>query len=138
MTPTPPRSQRKPIRDGLIVAGLLIGGATLIATLSPRYLSHDLAQRLYGIMVGVFLVVNANSIPKALTPLASMRGDPTAEQSMRRFVGWCMTLGGAGYILSWIFAPVAIADVLAPAILFGALVLVLGRIVRCRLRVVRA
>ncbi|MEP6619010.1 MAG: hypothetical protein ABJE47_06845 [bacterium] len=138
MTATPPRLQRKPIRDALIVAGLLLGGSVLISALSPRYLSHDLAQRLFGIMVGTFVVVNANAVPKALTPLANMRGDPAAEQSMRRFVGWCMTLGGAGYVLSWIFAPIEIADTLAPVILFAAVLLVLTRIARCRLRPVRA
>lgn len=113
---------------GLIVAGLFLGAVAAIRLLSPEHLSHDLGQRLLGVMMGLVVALYANAVPKALSPLILMRCDPAAEQAMRRFTGWSLTLGGAAYAVTWLIAPVPIAKVLSTSLLGVALLLVVARI----------
>lgn len=113
---------------GLIIAGLFLGAAVAIRLLSPEHLSHDLGQRLLGVMMGLVVAFYANAVPKALSPLILMRCDPAAEQAMRRFTGWSLTLGGAAYAVTWLIAPVPIAKVLSTSLLGVALLLVVARV----------
>ncbi|MGH7427467.1 MAG: hypothetical protein ACREMW_12125 [Gemmatimonadales bacterium] len=131
MTTSPPTPARASLRRDLLVAGVLIGGSAAVGLLTPERLSFELAQRLFGILMGVFVVCYANAAPKTLRPLARLR-DPVAEQALRRFTGWSITLGGAGYTLAWIFPPVDVARPLAPGLLGAALLLVLVRAALCR------
>lgn len=113
---------------GLIFAGLFLGAAAAIRLLSPEHLSHDLGQRLLGVAMGLVVAFYANAVPKALSPLILMRCDPAAEQAMRRFTGWTLTLVGAAYAVTWLIAPVPIAKVLSTSLLGAAVLLVVARI----------
>ncbi|MEO5816757.1 MAG: hypothetical protein ABIT20_15900 [Gemmatimonadaceae bacterium] len=112
-------------RGSVIVAGLLIGGSLTLKLLTPDVISRELALRLLGVMLGAFVVVYANAVPKMLPPI--MRGDAAAEQAMRRFTGWCLTLGGVAYAAAWIIAPLNRANLLAVASLGGAHLIVVAR-----------
>ena len=121
------RFASSPIARGLLVAALILAASGALALASPEYVSDELAKRLVGIMLGVVVVVYSNAAPKALTPLALMRCDPAAEQSMRRFAGWALVLGGLGYAAVWLLAPLSNAGMLSVAVLGGALVAVVVR-----------
>jgi hypothetical protein len=56
-----------------------------------------------------------------------MRGDPVAEQAMRRFTGWSLVLGGTAYAVAWVIAPLENANVLSASLLGAALLLVVAR-----------
>lgn len=112
----------------LIFAGVFLGAAATIRLLSPEHLSRDLGQRLLGVMMGLVVAFYANAVPKALSPLWRMHCDPAAEQAMRRFVGWTLTLGGAAYAVTWLIAPVPLAKVISTSLLGAALLLVVARI----------
>ena|ERR1035437_1148579 len=112
---------------GICVAAVLLLGSVALRLLSPGYLSPDSAHRLFLAMLGCMVVAYANVIPKVLTPLTRLRSNPAQDQAMRRFVGWSLVLGGIGYALAALFAPIDMATVLACALLGTSLLLaVLG------------
>jgi len=121
------RHDSSPISRSLITAALILVTSAALALASPTYVNADLAQRLFGVMLGAVVVLYANAIPKALIPLARMRCDPATEQGLRRFTGWALVLGGVGYAMAWLFAPMTSAWILAIALLGTALLVVLLR-----------
>lgn len=112
----------------LLIAVLFVGVAAALKYAPPGYIDPGLARRLVGIMTGLIVIYYANEVPKALTPLAALRCDPAAEQSLRRFTGIVLVLGGVGYVLSWIAAPLAHANAIAMSLLGAALFAVLVRL----------
>lgn len=105
----------------LIVAGLFLGLTAAVKLGSPEYIDADFARRLVGVMMGAIVVLYANSVPKQLTPLAAMRCSPATEQSVRRFTGLSLVLGGLGFALAWMVAPVEAANAVGGAVLGIAL-----------------
>lgn len=105
----------------LISAALLLGIAAAGKLLTPTVISVEFAHRLLGIAMGCVVVMYANEVPKMLTPLTRMRSDPATEQSLRRFVGWSLVLGGIRYSLAWLIAPFVWANLIAGALLALAL-----------------
>ena len=119
-----------PSSRGLIVAGVLLGVAAGLKLLSPGHLSPEAAHRILGVLLGAVVVVYANAVPKALSPLMQMRCDPVAEQAIRRFTGWSLVLGGAAYSGVWAIAPLAYANLLAASLLGSTVLLVVLRLAR--------
>lgn len=134
MTTNGSQASRGTISRGLILAGLLLAASVALKLLSPDYLSPELARRLLGVLMGTVVVVYANAVPKALSPLIQMRCDPAAEQAIRRFVGWGLALGGAAYAVAWVIAPIEDASVLSASFLGTALLLILARLAWGRAR----
>lgn len=116
-----------PLIRSLFAAALFLGATAALRWLSPAYIDAGLGHRLIGIMMGVLVVVYANAVPKTLIPLAALRCSPAADQAVRRFIGITMVLGGVGFVLAWIVAPIDVAHVYAMAALGTALLLVVLR-----------
>ena len=112
------------ITRALIVAGLFLSITAALQLGSPEYIDADVARRLVGVMMGAIVVLYANSVPKQLTPLAAMRCSPATEQAIRRFTGLSLVLGGLGFALAWIVAPIEAANAVAGAVLGIALLAV--------------
>jgi hypothetical protein len=103
-----PTSQFSHLCRAVLGALFILGAAGLIAWASPAWLDPEWAQRLAGALLGGVVVAYANAIPKALAK--RMRcASPAADQSARRFAGWALVLGGLGYMLAWLFAPLDVA-----------------------------
>ncbi len=115
------------IGRGLIIAAVILGAAALLKLMSPEYISEELAHRLLGVLLGAAVMLFANAVPKALTPLASMRCNPATEQSLRRFTGWSLTLGGLIYAITWLLAPIEMAGTISLVLLGAALLLAILR-----------
>ena len=126
MTVTPSLADR-PVAHALLVAGLFVGASLVIRRLSPDYLSAEVAQRMLGVLMGALVVAYANAAPKALTPLIHLRCNATTEQTLRRFGGWTILLGGLGYMAAWLAAPYEIAAVLAMCLLGTAWLVAMAR-----------
>lgn len=116
------------IRGALIVGGLLIGAAYLLKRLSPSVLSPEVAERTLGALMGGVLVAYANAIPKTPQRDIAVACRTDEQHASRRFAGWMLVLGGAGYVLIWIFAPIRVAGVASTATLATALAVVLARL----------
>lgn len=119
---------RTQISRGVVLAALLLGASLATKRLSPQYVNPELAHRLLGVLMGMVVVIYANTVPKTLTPLLQTRCDPIAAQAARRFTGWSLVVGGAAYALAWAFAPLRIADMLAAGFLGASLLLVAARV----------
>ena len=115
------------ISRGLIIAGVLLGVAMTLKLLVPDHISPDLARRMMGVLMGMLVLIYANIVPKALSPLIQMRCDPTEEQAIRRFTGWTLVLGGAGYAAAWVIAPMQYANTVSAILLGAALLQVIAR-----------
>ena len=122
----------QPLRRSLSLAALYLLTAVALNGLRQRdVVSAETAARLMGILMGSVVLVWANAIPKRLVPLARLSCDPAREQTLRRFAGRVMVLGGLGYTLAYALAPIAIASKLATCILAPAVIVVAGIIVHC-------
>ncbi|MEO8362611.1 MAG: hypothetical protein ABI672_21480 [Vicinamibacteria bacterium] len=114
---------RAEIGRSLVAAGLFCQGTIVIKALSPEYIGPDLSHRLFGVLGGALVIFMGNAIPKNL-PRRGPR-HPAAEQAKRRFTGWSLTLGGLGYMLAWMLAPIEHANGIAACFL-GASFLVMS------------
>ncbi len=103
-----PSSRFSQLCRAVLGALFILGAAGLIAWASPAWLDPEWALRLAGAMLGGVVVVYANAIPKALSK--RMRcASPAADQAARRFAGWALVLGGLGYMVAWLAAPLHLA-----------------------------
>ncbi|HEU4852032.1 MAG TPA: hypothetical protein VFT37_07740 [Telluria sp.] len=111
-----------------LLAVLFIGIAAALKHTPADYIDPELARRIVGVMTAGIVILYANMVPKSLTPLAALQCDPAAEQALRRFTGIVLVLGGIGYALAWMFAPLDSANAIAMALLGAALAVVLVRL----------
>lgn len=114
----------------ILAAALLMGVSAALSWLAPAYISAELAHRLLGAMLGAMVVAYANAIPKAFAARARQRCSPAGEQAARRFAGWALVLGGLGYMLAWLLAPIQLANPIAGAALGIALLVAVLRYFR--------
>ena len=111
------------------VAALLLLSSIALSMLSPAYISPDIVRRLNMALMGCLVVAYANVIPKVLTPAARFSCSPAQNQAIRRFTGWSLVLGGIGYTLAALFAPLDMVMLLACASLATALLVAVLRFV---------
>jgi len=106
----------------LLGAALILAVSGAITWASPEYISDELKRRLIAAMLGAVVVMYANAIPKTLTALAQLRCSPEREQAARRFAGWSLVLGGVGYMLAALLAPLGVMHLVGGGLLALALV----------------
>ena len=117
-----------PIRRSLLIAAFYLLAAVLLNVLGQYHvIDAEFSERALGILMGVVVLFSANAIPKQLLPLDRMACDPVREQSLRRSAAWALVLGGVGFTLAYLLAPIAVAStlaigLLAPAVLFVAVI----------------
>jgi hypothetical protein len=112
----------------LFAAAVILGASAALKWAAPEHLSPEWALRLSGALLGLVVVFYANVIPKSLISLSRLRGSPAAEQAARRFAGWSLVLGGLGYILAMLAAPLASMHLVGGAMLAAALA---AAVLRC-------
>ena len=116
-----------PLGRSVVAAALIIGASATLAWLAPSHISTEISHRLLGALLGAVVVFYSNAIPKALVSRARLRCPPAAEQAARRFAGWSLVLGGLGYMLAWLLAPIGMANLIAGVLLGAALLLAVLR-----------
>ncbi len=125
----------QPIRRSLLIAAFyLLTALTLNELRRLQVIDAEMVQRTMGILMGIGVLISANAIPKRLVPLANLSCDPAREQRLRRFCGVILVLGGLGYTLAYMMAPIAIASTLAIGLLAPATAAVGAIAVRCAWR----
>ena len=111
----------------LLIAGGMIAVALALRMLTPEYIGSDIARRVLGVLLGILVLAYANAVPKILAPLRTSGWDAAVEQSLRRFTGVVLLLGGLAYSLAWALVPLDRAALVGGALLASALVLVIAR-----------
>lgn len=119
-----------PLRPALHGAALVIGVSAALSWLAPTYIAPELSQRMLGLLLGAVVVVYSNDIPKALVSRARPRATAAQDQKARRFAGLSLVLGGIGYDVAWVFAPLDMAGLIGGGVLAFALVFAVRRCLR--------
>jgi len=120
----PEREAAAPWRRSVLFALAFLATAVIIMLLGSRYL--EAGQRILGVMAGMLVMYYANAVPKALKPLAKLK-NPARHESLQRFVGWSLLLGGLGYTLAFAFAPFNYMNPIGMMLLGGSLAIAIGR-----------
>ena len=82
----------------------------------------DSAQRLFGVLLGVYFIVDGNRTPRiALVPASHVAAAPS--QRLMRVTGWTSVATGALYALIWLVLPIDLAQAASVLLLLAGLVL---------------
>ena len=122
------------VRRGIATAGLILAislGAKLGVALGAVHFG-DIALRAPMAIVGAFLAVTGNAIPKTLTPLASLQCDPAKVQAVQRLAGWTWTLAGLAVAIAWLTLPINVAEAMSYLLLPTAILVTVGQAVWLR------
>jgi hypothetical protein len=61
------------------------------------------------IMIGAYLAMTGNAMPRMLPPTSSMPCAGARVQAFQRFAGWTWALCGLGFAMTWLALPIAAA-----------------------------
>jgi hypothetical protein len=92
----------------------------------------DFALRATMAIVGAFLAVTGNAIPKNLKPLAAMHCDPARVQAVQRLAGWIWVLAGLAVAIAWLTLPINLAEAMCFLLLPSAILVMVGQAVWLR------
>jgi hypothetical protein len=122
------------VRSGIVTAGLILAislGAKLAMALGAVHYG-DIALRATMAIVGGFLAVTGNAIPKTLTPLAALHCDPAKVQAVQRLAGWIWALAGLAVAIAWLTLPINLAEAMSFLLLPSAILVTVGQVVWLR------
>jgi hypothetical protein len=138
------RALRRSTGDGLrspdgiptaVVFAALMMGIPLALTLARPYGvvdDIDLGRRSTGALIGAFLVMLGNVMPKNLPPLSSMRCDGARQQAFQRLAGWTWVLCGLGSAIAWLALSIDSAGIATTVLVVAAMVVTIVQILRLR------
>jgi hypothetical protein len=118
-----------------VVFGALMMIVPLALTLARSYGlvdDVDFGRRSTGVLVGVFLAMLGNAMPKTLPPLSSMACNAARIQAFQRFAGWTWVLCGLGSAVAWLALSIGAAESMTTVLVVAAMVLTLAQILRLR------
>ena len=118
-----------------VVFAALMMGIPLALTLARLYgvvADTDLGRRSTGVLIGAFLVMLGNVMPKHLPPLSSMRCDGARHQAFQRLAGWTWVLCGLGSAMSWLALPIDAAQIATIVLALTAMGVVIVQLLRLR------
>jgi hypothetical protein len=122
------------VRSGIVTAGLILVislGAKLAVALGAVHYG-DIALRATMAIVGAFLAVTGNAMPKTLTPLAALHCDPAKVQAVQRLAGWIWALAGLAVAFAWLTLPINLAEAMSFLLLPSAILVTVGKAVWLR------
>ena len=126
---------RSPIGPTAVVFAALMMGIPLALTLARSYGvvdDIDLGRRSTGVLIGAFLVMLGNVMPKNLPPLSSMRCDGARQQAFQRLAGWTWVLCGLGSAIAWLALSIDSAEIATTVLVVAAMVVTIVQILRLR------
>ena len=118
-----------------VVFAALMMGIPLALTLARSYGvvdDIDLGRRSTGVLIGAFLVMLGNVMPKNLPPLSSMRCDGARQQAFQRLVGWTWVLCGLASTIAWLALSIDSAETATTVLVVTAMAMTIGQLLRLR------
>ena len=89
-------------------------------------------QRTTMIMVGAYLAVTGNAMPRMLPPTSSMPCGGARVQAFQRHAGWTWVLCGLGYAMAWLALPIDAAGPISMALVATAMIVTIVQLLRLR------
>ena len=118
-----------------VVFAALMMGIPLAMTLARSYGvvdDVDLGRRSTGVLIGVFLAMLGNVMPKHLPPLASMGCDGARAQAFQRLAGWTWVLCGLGSAIGWLALSMDSAETATMVLVVTAMAVTIVQLLRLR------
>ena len=118
-----------------VVFGALMMVIPLGVTLAHAYGvvdDPDSGRRASMIILGAYLVVMGNAVPRMLPPQSTLPGDGARVQAFYRLAGWTWALCGLGYALAWLALPIGVAELVSMAIVVAAMIVTFVQLLRLR------
>jgi hypothetical protein len=121
---------------GAVVFGALMMIIPLALTLAHAYGLVDDPdsgmQRTTMIMIGAYLAVTGNAMPRMLPPTSSMPCGGARVQAFQRHAGWTWVLCGLGYAMAWLALPIDAAGPISMALVATAMIVTIVQLLRLR------
>jgi hypothetical protein len=119
------------LKRGMYFAAAMIvvaAGCKLAAALGwPAAEASGWAQRGTMVLIGVFLALVGNAMPKTLPPLDATNCDQSRLQRLMRVAGWTWVIAGLALAIAWLTLPSRIADPLTFILMPAAILIVVVR-----------
>ncbi len=124
------------IRVAIVFAAviLLVALGSALASGLGASSNPDFSLRATMAIASAFLAFTGNTIPKVLTPLASLGSDPARAQAARRLAGWTWVLAGAAVCVAWLALPIGPALTATYILLPGAILVTFVQTILLRTR----
>ena len=129
------------VRGVASVAGAVVFGALMMIIPLALTLAHASGlvddpdsgmQRTTMIMLGAYLAMTGNAMPRMLPTVSSMQGDVARIQAFQRLAGWTWVLCGLGYAMAWLALPIDAAGPISMALVATAMTVTIVQLLRLR------
>jgi len=129
------------VRSVASVAGAVVFGALMMIIPLALTLAHAYGlvddpdsgmQRTTMIIVGAYLAVTGNAMPRMLPPTSSMPCGGARVQAFQRHAGWTWVLCGLGYAMAWLALPIDAAGPISMALVATAMIVTIVQLLRLR------
>ena len=129
------------VRSVASVAGAVVFGALMMIIPLALTLAHAYGlvddpdsgmRRTTMIMVGAYLTVTGNAMPRMLPPMSSMQCDGARVQAFQRLAGWTWVLCGLGFVTAWLALPIDAAEPVSTALVVAAMIVTIVQLLRLR------
>jgi hypothetical protein len=129
------------VRSVASVAGAVVFGALMMIIPLALTLAHAYGlvddpdsgmQRTTMILVGAYLAVTGNAMPRMLPPTSSMPCGGARAQAFQRHAGWTWVLCGLGYAMAWLALPIDAAGPISMALVVTAMIVTIVQLLRLR------
>ena len=122
--------------DGAVVFGALMMIIPLALTLAHAYGLVDDPdsgmRRTTLIMIGAYLAVTGNAMPRMLPPTSSMPGGGARVQAFQRHAGWTWVLCGLGLAMAGLALPIDAQTPISLALVVTAMIVTIVQLLRLR------
>jgi len=124
------------IRRGLYFAAamIVVAVASRVAAASGVSAGAAWAERGLMALIGVYLIVVGNAMPKTLTPIGARLDRAVGRARRMRIAGWTWVLAGLALTASWLILPRAFADPLTLLLMPLAIIVTIAQCVATRRR----
>ena len=120
---------------GAVAFGALIMIVPLAMTLGHAYgvvEDPDSGRRTTMIILGAYLAVTGNGLPRMLPPMSSMQCDGARVQAFQRLAGWTWALCGLGFATAWLALPIDAAEPVSTVLVVAAMIVTIVQLLRLR------
>jgi hypothetical protein len=120
---------------GGVAFGALVMIVPLAVTLAHAYgvvEDPDSGRRTTMIVLGAYLAVTGNGLPRMLPPMSSMHCDSARVQAFQRLAGWTWALCGLGFATAWLALPIDAAEPVSTALVVAAMIVTIVQLLRLR------
>ena len=128
------------VRSAASVTSAVAFGALMMIIPLALTLAHaygvvddpDGGRRTTMIILGAYLAVTGNAIPRKLPPTSSMQCDGARVQAFQRLAGWTWALCGLGFATAWLALPIDAAAPVSTALVVAGMVVTIVQLLRLR------